>query len=157
EYATGVLALGDRVAPVGRIPALAALGRLRTRRGDPGAAQILDEAAALARATGEGQRLIPVTAARAEAAWTAGNLDALVPDLQSMLTLAAARPRVASEPAFWLWKAGALTGPPGDCEPAYAAMIEGRWVDAADLWRQLGCPFERALALADGNEDARRE
>src|SRR5262249_53242792 len=53
--------------------------------------------------------------------------------------------------------AGALTGAPSDCEPPYAAMIEGRWADAAELWRQIGCPFERALALAEGNEDARRE
>jgi DNA-binding CsgD family transcriptional regulator len=157
EYAAGVLALGDRMAPIGRIPALAVLGRLRTRRGDPGAAQVLDEAAALAKGTGEGQRLIPVTAARAEAAWAAGKLDDLIPDLQSMLALAVARPRVASEPAYWLWKAGALTGSPVGCEPAYAAQIEGRWAEAAELWRQIGCPFERALALAEGDGDARRE
>lgn len=157
EYAARVLALGDRTAPIGRIPALAVLGRLRTRRGDPGAGQVLDEAAALANTTGEAQRLIPVTAARAEAAWTAGHLDALIPDLQSMLALAVARPRVASEPAYWLWKAGALTGAPTDCEPAYAAQIEGRWAAAAELWRQMGCPFERALALAEGDEHARRE
>ena len=157
DHAARVVALGDRMAPIGRIPALAVLGRLRTRRGDPGGAQVLDEAAALAKQTGEGQRLIPVTAARAEAAWTAGRLDALVPDLQSMLALAVARPRVASEPAYWLWKAGALTGAPTDCEAPYAAQIEGRWAEAAELWRQLGCPFERALALAEGDEQARRE
>jgi DNA-binding CsgD family transcriptional regulator len=157
DYAARVAALGDRMAPIGRIPALAVLGRLRTRRGDPGAGQVLDEAAALAKATGEGQRLIPVTAARAEAAWTAGKLDALVPDLQAMLTLAVARPRVASEPAYWLWKAGALNSALTDCEPPYAAQIEGRWAEAAELWRQIGCPFERALALAEGDEQARRE
>jgi DNA-binding CsgD family transcriptional regulator len=157
DFAARVLALGDRMAPIGRIPALAVLGRLRTRRGDPGATQVLDQAAALARETGEAQRLIPVTAARAEAAWTAGKLDALVPDLQAMLALAVARPRVASEPAYWLWKAGALSGAPTDCEPTYAAQIDGRWAEAAELWRQLGCPFERALALAEGDEQARRE
>jgi len=157
DYATRVVALGDRTAPIGRIPALAVLGRLRTRRGDPGAAQVLDEAADLAGETGEAQRLIPVTAARAEAAWTAGKLDDLIPDLRSMLELAVARPRVASEPAYWLWKAGALTGAPVGCEPAYAAQMEGRWAEAAELWRRIGCPFERALACAEGDEDARRE
>lgn len=74
-----------------------------------------------------------------------------------MLALAVARPRVASEPAYWLWKAGALTGAPIGCEPAYAAQIEGRWAEAAELWRELGCPFERALALAEGDEQARRD
>lgn len=107
DYASRVLARGQRMAPVARIPALAVIGRLRTRRGDPRASEALDEAATLAAHTGEAQRLIPVTAARAEAAWTAGTLDALVPDLHSTLALAAARPRVASEIVFWLWKAGA--------------------------------------------------
>ncbi len=157
EYATRVLARGSHLAPVARIPALAVLGRLQTRRGDPGAAQVLDEAAALAAKTGEAQRLIPVTAARAEAAWIAGTLEALVPDLQKTLALAVTRPRVASEPVYWLWKAGALSSAPTECEPAYAAQIEGRWADAAELWRDLGCPFERALALSEGDEGARRE
>jgi DNA-binding CsgD family transcriptional regulator len=157
DCAARVLALGDRMPPIVRMPALAVLGRLRIRCGDPGAADVLDEAAALAKETGEGQRLIPVTAARAEAAWTAGKLDALVPDLQAMLALAVDRPRVASEPAYWLWKAGAPTSAPTDCEPPYAAQIDGRWSEAAELWRQLGCPFERALALAEGDEPARRE
>ncbi|HET7097272.1 MAG TPA: AAA family ATPase [Casimicrobiaceae bacterium] len=157
EYAERVLGRGPQLAPVARIPALAVLGRLRARRGDPGAAQVLDEAAALAAKTGEAQRLIPVTAARAEAAWISGTLEALVPDLQKTVELAVTRPRVASEPVYWLWKAGALSSTPTECEPAYAAQIEGRWADAAELWRELGCPFERALALSEGDEAARRE
>jgi DNA-binding CsgD family transcriptional regulator len=157
EYANAVLAQGDRVAPVARIPALAVIGRLRTRRGDPDAARILEEAATLATQTGEAQRLIPVTAARAEAAWTVNALDALIPDLHATLALAIERQRVASEIAYWLWKAGALTKPPDDCEAAYKAQIEGRWAAAAALWKASGCPFERALALAEGDEDARRE
>ena len=42
-------------------------------------------------------------------------------------------------------------------EEAYAAQIKGRWAEAAELWRQAGCPFERALALAEGDEAAVRE
>ncbi len=101
------------------------------------------------------------TAARAEAAWTAGALEVFVPELQ--LAFAQARDpnanvvRGASELAFWLWKAGALSSAPTDCEPAYAAQIVGRWREAAELWQKLGCPFERALALAEGDEAAVRE
>jgi DNA-binding NarL/FixJ family response regulator len=65
--------------------------------------------------------------------------------------------RAASELAYWLWKAGALTSVPTDCEKAYAAQIEGRWAEGAELWRQTGCPFERALALAEGDQAAVRE
>jgi DNA-binding CsgD family transcriptional regulator/tetratricopeptide (TPR) repeat protein len=156
DHAAGVLAQGSRVAPVLRLPALAVLGRLRTRRGDPGAAQLLDEAAVLAGETGEMQRTVPVSAARAEAAWTAGALETFVDELQAAFALAATRRvvRPASELAYWLWKAGALTSAPSDCEEAYAAQIEGRWSEAAELWQKMGCPFERALALAEGDEAA---
>jgi hypothetical protein len=61
-----------RTAPVSRIKALAVLGRLRARRGDPGVWPAFDEALALGTGTGELQRLGPVAVARAEAAWLEG-------------------------------------------------------------------------------------
>ena len=64
-----------RASAISRIPALAVLGRIRVRRGDPGAMELLDEARDLAAQTGEFQRLAPVAAARAEAAWLRGNLE----------------------------------------------------------------------------------
>jgi hypothetical protein len=60
------------VSAISRIMALIALGRVRTRRGDPGVGAVLDEALELARPTETLQRLAPVRAARAEAAWLAG-------------------------------------------------------------------------------------
>lgn len=120
---------------------------------------MLDQAAALAVETGEMQRIVPVAVARAEAAWTAGTLTTCVAELRSILTFAINRRpvRPSSEVAYWLWKAGALTAPPPDCEEAYAAQIEGRWREAAELWQAMGCPFEWALALAEGDEAAVRE
>ena len=60
-----------QLAPVTRICALAVAGPLAARRGADAVAA-LDEALALAVGTGEVQRLAPVAAARAEAAWLAG-------------------------------------------------------------------------------------
>jgi DNA-binding CsgD family transcriptional regulator/tetratricopeptide (TPR) repeat protein len=159
DDAASVLAHGTRVSPISRIPALAVLGRLRLRRGDSGATQLIDESAALAAKTGEVQRIAPAAAARGEAAWMAGTPSHIIDELQSALALATARRvvRATGELAYWLWKAGALTSTPPDCEAAYAAQIEGRWAEAAELWRQTGCPFERALALAEGDETAVRE
>ena len=65
------------IAPVARIPALVVLARVRLRRGDPGVSQALDEAAELAFASGEVQRISSVVAARAEAAWLEGPLPIL--------------------------------------------------------------------------------
>ena len=66
-----------RVAPVSKIPALAALGRIRARRGDPDAETFageppLAEGYRLAVPTDEMQRLVQVLAGRAEAAWLQG-------------------------------------------------------------------------------------
>ncbi len=69
----GGIAGRPNASAIARIMALVALGRLRARRGDPDAAGALDEALALAAQTQTLQRLAPVRAARAEAAWFAGD------------------------------------------------------------------------------------
>ena len=69
--ATAILR-NPRTSPVPRIVALAVLGLVRARRGDPEVWDLLDEAWALARHTGELQRIEPIAMARAEAYWLAG-------------------------------------------------------------------------------------
>ena len=57
------------------------------------------------------------------------------------------------ELAYWRWRAGVEEEiPPGAAEP-YALQIAGEWRRAADLWAELGCPYEHALALADADDD----
>jgi predicted ATPase len=68
-----VVAHDRHVPALSRIMALYALGRLKTRRGDTDAGVVLDEALAVAAPTGTLQRIGPVRAARAEAAWLAGD------------------------------------------------------------------------------------
>lgn len=36
----------------------------------------------------------------------------------------------------------------------YALSIRGDWAGAAELWQDLGCPYERALALAAADDEA---
>src|SRR6185437_5779060 len=79
EYAAADATLAEvlrhrQLSPVTRICALAVAGPLAARRGRDAVAA-LDEAVALAAGTGEVQRLAPVAAARAEAAWLAGRRD----------------------------------------------------------------------------------
>jgi DNA-binding CsgD family transcriptional regulator/tetratricopeptide (TPR) repeat protein len=141
-----------------RIVALVALGRLRTRRGDPGTAAVLDEALDLAARTGTLQRLAPVSAARAEAAWIEGRDDDVVAEVERSFALAAKKrhPWFLGELAFWLWRVGRLSAPPAGCAEPYHLQMAGRWQDAADAWATRGCPYERARALADGDEAAQR-
>jgi pimeloyl-ACP methyl ester carboxylesterase/DNA-binding CsgD family transcriptional regulator len=145
-----------RGSPVSRIMALVALGRLRVRQGDPAAASVLDEALALAEQTGELQRLGPVRTARAEAAWLAGDRGRVVAEVRDAFDLAVRLGHrwLTGELAFWLWRAGELqAAPPGAFEP-FALQIAGEWSAASARWRELGCPYEVARALADGDNEA---
>jgi ATP/maltotriose-dependent transcriptional regulator MalT len=140
-----------------RVMALVALGRLRTRRGDPGAADALDTALALAEGTGTLQRIGPVRAARAEAAFQRGDAAAAAAEADAALDLALQRGHawLAGELAFWRWRARGDAAPAGCAEP-FALQIGGRWREAAAAWARLGCPYEEARALADGDAAAQQ-
>jgi DNA-binding CsgD family transcriptional regulator len=135
--------------------ALAVLGRVRARRGDPGPWELLDEALALAEPSGEIIRLGPVAVARAEAVWLEGRPEAAVHETEAIFELAKRRGSswLLGELAVWRWRAGVEEEvPPGSAEP-YARQIAGDWKRAASLWEELGCPYEAALALADADDD----
>ncbi|MGI8963190.1 MAG: ATP-binding protein [Thermomicrobiales bacterium] len=139
----------------GRITAWTALGRVRARRGDPETFSALDQAFALAAPTGALQRLAPVAAARAEAAYLAGHLD-LVSDYALAAFSLAVQHRhqwFTGELAYWLCKAGNLNeAPPGAAEP-FALQIQGDHATAASRWRELGCPYEAARALSESDDE----
>jgi ATP/maltotriose-dependent transcriptional regulator MalT len=146
------------VSAISRIMALVAIGRLRARRGDPGVAEALDEALVLANQTGHLQRLGPVYTACAEAAWLAGNHVQTLVETQAIYNQAVSKrhPWLTGELGFWRWRAGEQTPlPPWTAQP-FAMQIKGEWRRAANEWEQLGCPYERAMALMDGDEAARR-
>jgi DNA-binding CsgD family transcriptional regulator len=147
----------EHVAAISRIMALAALGRLRARRGDPGAATALDEALELASRTQTLQRLGPVRAARAEAAWLIDDRTRVVTEARAAWDLAIRHRHTwhTGELAYWRWRAGdRVRLPPWTARP-FALQIEGDWRRAAAAWRRLGCPYEEARALAEGDHAAR--
>ena len=141
-----------------RVVALVALGRLRTRRGDPGAADVLDEALELAERSGTLQRLAPVRAARAEAAWLAGDRVRAAAEARAVLHLAVAKRHAwfTAELAYWTWRAGDPASPGGTDTTPFDLQVRGDWAGAAAAWSALGCRYEQARALAEGDEPARR-
>ena len=56
--------------------------------------------------------------------------------------------------ALWLWKIGELPEVPAGIAEPYRLLIEGKPVDAAERWAEIGCPYERAIALAHGDTTA---
>lgn len=134
-----------------RIVQLTVDGRLRARRGDPGAAEQLEEAWVLAERTSDLQRLWPAAAGRAELAWLRGQVGDIHELVRETFGLAVRLEQrwAVGELAFWLWRAGELAAPPEGAAAPFARQIEGDGRAAAGAWEELGCPYEVAMALAD--------
>jgi predicted ATPase len=138
------------VGTITRITGLLALGLLRTRRGDPGGKAALDEALELAERTGALQRVAPVRAARAEAAWLAGDRDTAASEASAAYEQAVSKRHAAftGELGYWMWKAGGPVSLPDWAAAQFALQVSGRPKDAAQVWQRLGCPYERLRALS---------
>jgi DNA-binding CsgD family transcriptional regulator len=150
-----------RTAPFARGLAMTTLGLVRARRGDPGADEPLAQERALAEPTEEIIRIGPNAAAIAEAAWLTGRSANVERETDAAMTLALSRqtPWSVGELALWRRRAGVDEElPPDSAAEPYALSLAGDWRAAAERWREIGCPYDAALALADGgDEDALRQ
>ncbi|HET7434125.1 MAG TPA: AAA family ATPase [Thermoanaerobaculia bacterium] len=144
DDAEAVLAHG--ASSITRIAAGAVLGRVCIRRGDPGGMTLLDEARDLALVTGEFQRIAPVVAARAEAAWLRGDTTAAASEVAEAFAMSAeiGEPWARGELAMWL----GVDTPPVDVAEPYALLIAGEFSDAATAFESAGRPYEAALAVS---------
>ena len=137
------------------IVALCVRGRVAVRRGEPEAVSLLDDAWEAARDTGDLSWIWPIAAGRAEAAWLGGSPQEIAPLVESAYEQARATGLrwAIGELGSWLVRAGALDHLPDELTVPYALP----WRDAAEEWRRIGCPYEEAGALAEGDEPAMRE
>src|SRR5690606_5874067 len=46
---------------------------------------------------------------------------------------------------------------PENISQPFLLQIKGNWKEAAEIWKELKCPYEQALALADGDEPANKK
>jgi ATP/maltotriose-dependent transcriptional regulator MalT len=173
--ATTELAAGDWAAaestarwvleqPGGReitgVHALATMARLHVRRGEAEKATgMVWQLWEVAETCGLLQHIAPAASALAEYAELTGDWDAAVPPLRSTRALAAqlGMPQIAHEAGYWLCRAGDLDpgelGGAPDADDPYVLRGTGDWHAAAARWEQLGCPYERAAALADADDE----
>jgi DNA-binding CsgD family transcriptional regulator/tetratricopeptide (TPR) repeat protein len=154
--AAHVVIAAPKATVIARIAALLALGRVRARRGDPGVWAALDEARDLASGAGSGGFHV----ARAEAAWLEGRDSQAAHDAADNLAHAIAGGNIALAAQLLLWcrlGGDAISIPEACSEHPFALEASGRWEDAATAWHALGCPFETARALAQGDELAQRQ
>jgi DNA-binding CsgD family transcriptional regulator/tetratricopeptide (TPR) repeat protein len=135
---------------------LAFLGRLLARRGDSGAAGLVERAWALATATGEDQKLAVAAGARLEHRWLTCDAETVLAEGEALRQLAirAGHRFLHAEVLRYLRRAGAAVDPFPGCPPAFAAGIRGDWAEAAHLWAEAGVPYERALELSESGDPA---
>jgi DNA-binding CsgD family transcriptional regulator/tetratricopeptide (TPR) repeat protein len=138
-----------------RIHALVVMGTIGARRGDNDPWPALDEALHLAAVTGELQRVGPVRAARAEAAWLGGRTATAAEEARAGLELVAGRRDLwlAGELALLLWRTGDAVGAPKELAEPFALEMVGQPQMAAERWSGLGCPYEAAQALAATDDE----
>jgi DNA-binding CsgD family transcriptional regulator len=143
-----------------RVQALIVLGRVRALRGDPEVWNVLDEALVLSDRTSEGtkelHRLVPTRIARAEAFWLAGEPGHALEQLRAVdaLVLEKRHPWLLGEWSYWRWKLDDLEEPPEGLARPFALQIAGQPLEAAQAWRELGCPYEAARALSESADEA---
>ncbi|MGX9142733.1 helix-turn-helix transcriptional regulator [Mesorhizobium sp. 128a] len=155
--ALDVLSSGQTAMLV-RYPAVVALAKLRMRRGDPSAEPLFAEMMLFLEKGTELQRLMPHAALMAEQAWLGqGDRDAALLLIDRAEAMAPTR-AVFAELAAWR-RMLAPDQDPGDisgmAEP-YRLLLAGDWQAAAALWDELHAPYERALVLTQGDEEAQR-
>jgi ATP/maltotriose-dependent transcriptional regulator MalT len=138
------------LSPQHRILPLVVLALIRARRGGRHGG-LLDEA--LERTAGNVLRL-PVRAARAEAAWLAGDDGTALAEARAGL---AALPAEADswlvEPLRqWAYLAGGEPDAADDDLPIpVGSDADEDWVGTAQMWTRRGCPYEAAIAQLGGD------
>jgi DNA-binding CsgD family transcriptional regulator len=158
ELANSVLS-NENVPPGNTAMPLNVIATIRARRNDPGALKLFNKSAELAIQMGEVEKIVSVSAGKAEYFWLQNKLDDMADELNLIYTKVkkSNNPWAIGEIAFWLWKAGHLTEIPNLIATPFLLQIKGDWQGAADEWKKLSCPYEEALALADGDEDSKRK
>jgi DNA-binding CsgD family transcriptional regulator len=132
-------------------------GRLLARQGAPGAHEVVAAAWDAARDARVQSHLWLAALGRLELAWLTGQeATRLAPGAIEVLDSMRV-PRVRTELAFWLLCGGVIERPPAGVVGPHALQMSGAWAEAAEDWERIGCPYERALALAEGDEPAMRQ
>lgn len=141
--------------PMQRIMPLICVALIRARRAEQPVTPLLDEALAAAEPD-ELFRLGVVWAARAEAAWLAGDDDTARAEAHAGLAAATsthADPWLVGHLRRWAHLAGGIIddAPAVDTVTPYRFEVIGDWQAAVAEWTRLECPYDAAIAQLGGD------
>jgi DNA-binding CsgD family transcriptional regulator/tetratricopeptide (TPR) repeat protein len=144
-------------ARLNRVWALLVLARVRSRIGDPGVFELLDEVAELIR--GEAPQKLAATATiRAEAWYLVGDPARALAETGTIPISELLDRWIAGDLAVWRRRMGGAREETGTIPEPYALELAGDHRGAAKWFVQHGCRYDAALALAHSDdENALRE
>jgi DNA-binding CsgD family transcriptional regulator len=144
---------------MGKIDALAVVAKINMRKGDPDVLPLLQEAKVLALGIMELGSLFPVLVSFLEYEWITGKRIIENTFLEKVISMVEQRGNMfqSGEFAFWLLKARNQSLNTENIFEGYQTDTPKKARKAADIWKQLGCPYEQALALFEGDEDDKRK
>ena len=148
----------ESVPPGNTVMPLNVIALLRARRNDR-CLKLINETSKLAFQMGEMEKIVSITSTKAEYFWLLNKLGDLTEELESIyLRVKKTKNSWAiGELAYWLWKADQLKEIPKIIAKPYLLQIQGKWKEAAGVWEELHCPYEKALALSEGDEEAMKK
>jgi DNA-binding CsgD family transcriptional regulator/tetratricopeptide (TPR) repeat protein len=160
EDVCGQMMIRSGVSPINLLNPLTVLGAIKGRRGETGAWELLDKAAAMAEASCEPQWIVPVRAARAELSWLSGCHDLAVQEARSGYAEGVGRvgPWTLGPIAIWVARLQGPTDLAADLPEPYALEMAGDYENAAAAWDQLGRTYDAAMTrLHSCDEEAIRQ
>ena len=136
---------------------LSALGRLLARRGDPEGALLLKAAWDTATTTDSVQSIAHAGIALVESAWLRDDPKTAIDhaDVPLERTKIKGAERYHGELLRFLARCGLVVEPFESCPGEYALGLAGDFDGAAQAWRKIGAPYERALELADSGDESK--
>jgi DNA-binding CsgD family transcriptional regulator/tetratricopeptide (TPR) repeat protein len=146
-------------ASIVKILALTVLGTIRMRAGEADALPLLLEAKTKAFESMELQRMLPALTALLEYEWITGHaiLEKAAIEYAIGLLSQGGTLRESSEFDFWLWKVRGQQVPLHAADERYRTDHPAITLETAAGWGRLGCPYEQALFLFEGDDDAKRQ
>jgi DNA-binding CsgD family transcriptional regulator/tetratricopeptide (TPR) repeat protein len=152
------LVMNGEQAQIVKIGALTVVATIKMRRGDDDALSMLLEAKAKASETMELQRIVPILSALLEYEWLNSKEVIEKPALDYAIGMVGSIGNFHENNEFVFWLAKTRRQ-----QVQLPALFEGfqrhnraTAVAAAAVWEQLGCPYEQAFALFEGNEADKR-
>lgn len=149
----------DSQSSIIKIGAVAVIAVMTIREGRGNVLPMLNDAKADAFKMMELQRIIPILAVMLEFEWITGQQVVDDNTIEETLKLMDQMGHMheKSEFAYWLYKARKQIVNLPQVYEGYRFNDEATTQKAAELWEQLGCPYQQALALSEGDDEDKKK